>query len=390
MTRTMSKPLMPCSDHCVVRSLALILCLGPAAYASSGPIETDFSDQEILIKLPPQAEEPDPALATASDVADRIQAHLMRARTSGDPRSLGYAARLLKQWPEEKLTDRLQLLRATLHQSLHRFDQARTDLEQVIAGGSDVTVTVQARLTLANLELVQGHYASARSHCEQLSRQFPGLIAKSCLAQADARTGGADRAYQDLLQSVLSDLPADKQSVIWARTTLGELAAQLGLPAARHHLQAVLSVAPDDLYTRIQLADWHLQQGELERVLALTQQYEQVDALAVIRAIALKCAGDPDAGELAARLRERFAEARWRGTLLHQRDMARFQLDFEKDPQAALDHARANWQTQREPLDTRLLLRAARQAGNPQLFAEVSDWLAENNQVDARYPEPQP
>lgn len=179
----------------------------------------------------------------------------------------------------------------------------------------------------------------------------------------------------------------DPISRLWAEGTLGDLAAQLGLDSAAVHWGSVLQHAPDDLYTRAQLADWQLQAGNLRATLALTKGYDQVDALAVIRAIALREAGAPEADALTDSLRERFAEAQWRGTLLHQRDFARFQLDIENRPELALKHALANWETQREPLDTRLALRAAQSAGDPSALKRLHQWLAQYDQTDQRYPE---
>ncbi len=309
-------------------------------------------------------------------------------RHAGDPRYLGYAQALFERWPENRMTDRLKILRATLNQSLHRFEAAREELTTVLnAPNINQRLASQARLTLANLELVQGHYKSAHSHCQQLAKEFPGLIAASCLAQVEARTGKANTAYQSLLALTRRSPAGDTTSQIWAQGTLADIAAQLGSPEAEQHWRQVLTLAPDDLYTRAQLADWLLERGENEAVIKLTESYEQVDSLAVIRAIAMKRHNHIDAGRLAAKLEERFSEARWRGTLLHQRDLARYALDIEGDADTALTHALANWQDQREPLDTRLLLRAAKSAGNDSVSADVRSWLDQHGQRDARYPE---
>jgi len=234
---------------------------------------------------------------------------------------------------------------------------------------------------------VQGRYVKAREHCQALADLYPGLIAASCLAQTEARTGRAESAYRRLRGQLASASNADPTSQLWAEGTLGDLAAQLGLDSAAVHWGAVLQQSPDDLYTRAQLADWQLQASNLQATLALTKGYDQVDALAVIRAIALREAGAPEAEALADSLRERFAEAQWRGTLLHQRDFARFQLDIENRPALALKHALANWETQREPLDTRLVLRAAQSAADQSALKRLQQWLAQYDQTDHRYPE---
>ena len=103
------------------------------------------------------------------------------------------------------MTDRLLTLRATLDQSLHRFDSARKDLETVIARSNATPQKNQARLLLANLEIVQGNYEDARKQCAQLQQSYPGLIADSCTAQVDARTGTqpiGDQLRNQLLDAV--------------------------------------------------------------------------------------------------------------------------------------------------------------------------------------------
>lgn len=370
-----------CAGFLLLTGLAGISTI---ATASPRPIETDFDNNSILIELPEPALTNPATSDSPEQLADLVRRQIDRARSSGDPRFLGYAEGTFQQWQGE-MTDRLLVLKATLDQSLHRFDSARNDLETVITRSTAPHQKTQALLLLANLETVQGNYAAARTHCEQLQQRYPGLIADSCIAQLNARTGSPRQAYQTLRRH--TSAAADTTSRLWAEGTLGDIAAQLGMPEAANHWRAVLAVSPDDLYTRAQLADWHLSQNQTDRTLALTEGYEQVDALAVIRAIAMARSGHPDAEALADSLRERFAEARWRGNLLHQRDMARFQLDIEDDAGTALAFATDNWREQREPLDTRLLLRATQAAEDNQPAQEVRSWLQKHGQTDARYPE---
>ncbi|WP_417565252.1 hypothetical protein [Marinobacter sp.] len=358
--------------------------------AAPEPINTEFQDDRILAELPAPAPEPLPERSSPERTADTLQTLITQARTSGDPRYLGYAQSLIGQWPDNELTERLLVLRATLRQSLHQFDAARADLGRVLSGAADRRQQTQARLTLANLELVQGRYAKARQHCQTLRSVYPGLIAESCQALVSARTGNAEQAYlalKRLVNKTTTAGPTNPTGRFWAEGTLGNIAAQTGLASAPLHWRNVLAENPDDLYIRAQLVDWHLEQGELETVLALTRGYDAVDTLAVIRAIAMNRMAHPDADALNQQLRQRFAEARWRGTMLHKRDFARFQLDVEQRTGVALEFAMENWQSQREPLDTRLALRAALAANNSDQLQKVVDWLTLNGQRDARYPE---
>lgn len=409
MTRIMSRPLMSCSSSRTpgrprllrrpARGLPalrggsfrlgvplwLILFCGNAV-AGPAPINTQFEDQQILLTLP------EPELATTAppsdpgQLAELIQTQIQHARRTGDPRFFGYAEGLLNQW-SAPLTDRLRVLRATIDQSNHEFERARDALQDIIETSSSRQQSTQALLILANINLVQGDYRDAAENCGLLANRRPGLIASSCKAQVLARTGQPKTAYR-LLQAELAQMPmVDTSARLWAEGTLGDIAAQLADPAAETHWRRILKAAPDDLYTRAQLADWHLHRQAPDQTLALTEGYEQVDSLAVLRAIAMKRTGDPEAMQLADVLRQRFAEAQWRGNLLHKREFARFQFDIEGNGQQALATARANWIDQREPADTRLLLRAAIAAGDHEQTDAVHAWLNETGQEDARYPE---
>ena len=363
-----------------------LLC-SSAVMAAPSPIQSDFDDDAVLVTLPASAPASDSAPSSPEAMAREIQRLISEARRSGDPRFLGYAERLFNQQASQELNDPLLVLRATLAQSLHRFDAARQDLNTVLDRSDAPAQRAQALLTLANIEMVQGQYDRARPLCEQLTTEYPGLIASSCHAQVAARTGSAKVAYDELATATRSLSNVSIQGFLWAQGTLGDIAAQLGQGSAAGHWQQVLSQDPDDLYTRAQLADWYLQNENPRQALVVTEGYEAVDSLAVIRAIALHRVNHPEAAALASRLRERFDEALWRGSMLHQRDLSRFELDIEQRPDAALQYAMANWTSQREPLDTRLALRAALAAQDEAVLARLHEWLKQQNQSDARYPE---
>ena len=127
---------------------------------------------------------------------------------------------MINRWPDEQLTDRLRVLRATLRQSLHQFDSARADLEQVLSSSSDNQQRIQARLTLANLELVQGRYTEAGRNCQALQSDYPGLIAKSCLASVQARTADPQKAYRNLAQQLAEATGRQPADSNWSRPLL--------------------------------------------------------------------------------------------------------------------------------------------------------------------------
>ena len=80
-------------------------------------------------------------------------------------------------------------------------------------------------------------------------------------------------------------------------------------------------------------------------------------------------------GEHLALLQDRFDAARRRGDSVHLREEARFTLHLLDRPGEALELARRNWATQREPADARILLEAALAASQPAAAQPVLDWL---------------
>jgi len=89
--------------------------------------------------------------------------------------------------------------------------------------------------------------------------------------------------------------------------------------------------------------------------------------------------GRPDVGVAvrdADALGERFAALRARGDRVHLREEARYTLEIEGKPDAALALALDDWRVQKEPLDARIVLEAALAAHKPAAAREVVDWIA--------------
>lgn len=410
MIRTTHKPLTTCCKpgrpHCrsaraprsAVASPALwgrgfllvALVLTSLTVVAAPTIETRPPPDQVLLELPPSMPSL-PAAATPAQRAERVQHWLTLANTEDDPRFLGYAQRSLERWPAQARSTLYQLLWAQLEQRLHRFEPATERLrqvqEQTRAGHPHWH---QATLMLATLALVQGDYPQARQACTTLvsARSDAGLAGLTCQALVMARTGQSDTAYKQLTHHLEQARQAPLQARLWARSVLADLAAQRGDPAAESHWQWLLLQAPDLHQSRAEWSDWLLARGRHQQVLTLTAHHQDSDRLALLRLLALQqSSSTTETQHLRQQLAQRFRDARWRGELLHRRTYARYLLDVERDTGGALNQARLNWQHQREPEDTRLLLRAAYQHQDQDTLRQVKDWLATNQQSDARYPE---
>lgn len=312
-----------------------------------------------------------------------IRALLRKARETGDQRLLGQALHLLNRIPTP--TTEIRLLRATALQSLHRFDPALDELQFVLQREPG---NAQAWLLKATLYSVRGDYVAAQKACGKLLGKVPALLSGSCSSSVQARQGQAQRAYALLAKLYEQTAPAlnDPDILHHAQVSLADIADQLGNPAAAHWWALARQSRPGDLYTRIGAARNAFHRGAHAEVIALTENADDIDALALLRTLSQQQLGNPEALTLRQQLVQRLELARERGDTLHGRDQAAILLDLLQRPDEALALAQQNWQEQREPEDTALLLRAALAAQRHDIYRATCDWLQQWNQWHVRYP----
>jgi Tfp pilus assembly protein PilF len=364
---------------------ALIASASAAPYVPEG-------DEQILERLPKQslperrelvrmraelaASPRNVPLATA--LARR---YIEAGRSTGDPRYLGYAqAALAPWWEDSDPPAQVRVLRATILQSQHQFDQAMKDLDAALQVDPR---NAQAWLTRATVLQVQGEYEKSRQSCLQLQGLAPELVFATCMANAISLSGQADRAYEMLDSALHRHEGADPGLRAWAGTLLGEIAVRLGhYAAAEANFRRALSLDASDPYLRGALADLLLDQGRNKDAAALLEGHDRVDGLLLRRAIALQRLGAAAAQQSIDTLSARFAAAQRRGDTLHERERARFELYLRNDPEAALEFALKNWERQKEPADARVLLEAALASNAGARSVPVLEWLSKTGVQD--------
>ena len=82
-------------------------------------------------------------------------------------------------------------------------------------------------------------------------------------------------------------------------------------------------------------------------------------------------------------MKQNFDAAALRGDSVHLREQSRFELQLMHNPKRALTLAKNNWQTQKEPADTRIYLEAALGAKNKPELQIIQQWIAKNKLQDA-------
>ncbi|MTW10239.1 hypothetical protein GM658_06445 [Pseudoduganella eburnea] len=369
--------------------------LAAAVAASAAPF-VPRSGSEVLETLPRRAAAPDAELRRqraqlseaprdASAAAALAQRYIEMGRAATDPRYFGYAQAVLAPWwrtPSPPIP--VLLLRATLLQSSHRFEEAMRDLDAVTRADP---ANAQAWLTLATVQVVRGDYDAAVRSCGRLSSLASDLASMTCLANARAASGQLAASERLLALAVerSNASVADAGLRTWALTLSGELAARRGdTPLAEARFRQALALAPADSYLLGAYADLLLDQGRNADVQALLGSHLRIDGLLLRHALALQAAAasSPPAAAAVAELQARFDAAARRGDAIHQREQARFELYLRHNAQAALRLALANWQVQKEPADLRILLEAALAARVPTAARSALAWRRQRGLED--------
>jgi tetratricopeptide (TPR) repeat protein len=272
------------------------------------------------------------------------------------------------------------LMRAQARQHVHDFAAALEELDRVLA--SDPR-NLQARLTRAAIHQVQGEYESAAADCRSLALLATPLMTIDCLSRAVSHQGKAQVAYDQLRAARDRSPQIDPLQRREVEVTLADIANRLGrIDAARQHYESALEVPEPDSYTLVTYSDFLLEQRDYRAVLALAGKFASRRELLLPAAIASREANTPDRYEREELTRQRY-EQRDTSTA-PTRDYARFLLDIADDAPAALGAALTNWQTQREPADALIVLRAAVAANRPEAAAPIREFVERRGLEDRR------
>ena len=386
------------SSYLVFGATAVLVVVGAVFFrppAGADVPRRPTNDGEVLERLPLGATDPrereqerlrqlltaHPDDLRAAVALARLDIELSRARS--DPRYLSYAqAALASFWDLPAPPPEVLVLRATIRQSLHDFDRALADLDQVVK--VDPT-NGQAWITRSVVLGVKGRYEEAKASCQPLPSLAPPLVFAVCEASIDAVTGSAAAAYDRLAKVVATGRRLSTAENEWAVSTLGEIAERLGRDDdAEKHFREALALDPGDPYVVSAYADLLLDLGRPKEALALVDGKTENDNLLLRLALAEGLTHAPFAAAHKQLLRERFDASHLRGDTVHRREEARFVLGLEDDPTAALALARANWDVQHEPWDARVLLEAAIAAKEPKAADPVLEFLDAHKLEDPR------
>jgi tetratricopeptide (TPR) repeat protein len=356
------EPYRPTEDAQVLQRLS---------FRASDPVARELDSLRTNLRRNPRD------LESAVKLATR---YIEQGRSEGDPRFLGQAQAILSPWWSEPTPPPAALLlRATIRQNAHEFNEALTDLDQVLVAQP---TNAQAWLTKASILQVQARYDEARRACQRLTRLASAHVLLGCLGDIAGVTGQSAKS-RELLRMVLSAPGLSGREQIWIATIFAEIAARTGaIREAEDSFAEAFKVSSKDQYLLGAYADFLLDQRRYQDVMSLLRSETRADGLLLRLALAEQALKLPIFQNHTAELAARFAAARERGTTVHVREEARFTLALLHDARRALPLAQANWKVQREPADARILLESALTAKNSPAAQPVLDWMTSNHVED--------
>jgi tetratricopeptide (TPR) repeat protein len=364
--------------------LALALLGSPPTSAATPYVPS--ADDQVLALLPAGARHASVPLALSA--ADRLdvalplaQFEIGRARASGDLRFLGYAEAILTPWLKRANVDPQALvMHATILQSRHDFLTSLSELDRALALNPK---NAQAWLTRATVLRVLGRFDEAKDACTHLADTAAPAITRLCAESLRGLTGNLADSYGAI--RLVAPVELSPEARAWRYSELGEMAERLGDDAAAEHwFREGLQVSPQDLYMRIACADLLLRNHRPQEVITLLGGYESMEPMLLRLVLAHRELHDDQSASGEASLANAFALELQRGDAVHRREQARFLLDVEHDPAAALTAAQANWQVQKEPDDILILVRAAQAAHRPESAAQALEFLKRTGLQDSR------
>ncbi|MEO6103087.1 MAG: hypothetical protein ABIP44_05545 [Pseudoxanthomonas sp.] len=295
------------------------------------------------------------------------------ASRSGDARLAARAEALLARVPSGADAATPMRIRAFLAQHRHDFKGSLAILDSMVARWPR---DGDARLSRAQVQLVQGHLDQARGDCVVLALGIDSGRALLCIAALSLRQGNQPHAAE-AADKWLQQSPANDPSRRFVLVMRGEIASRANDPVAEKWFAEALALAPDDVRTLAAYARHLRGQGRADQVWRLLEGAPATDSLQLERVLAARQLGRPDAAALAAGMARRYALAHELGSRPEVREEAEFMLTVQGRPDQALALALDNFSQQRDAEDVDLLVRAATASGQPESLDAARAWAAE-------------
>jgi len=215
------------------------------------------------------------------------------------------------------------LARASARAGLHRFEEAREDLQRAESLGAEPDAV---RAQRASIALARGDVDTALELARAGASREPGMATSSALAVVLAESGDSTGAERELARALASYRDTSPFPVAFVEFRQGLLAERAGdLERAAGRYRAALRRLPGHAQAALHLASLEMARNDL-------------DDAAVALASVLDVASDPEIAATRAELARRRGDL---GTASRERETARAQYLalLDRHPDAFADHA---------------------------------------------------
>ncbi len=358
--------------------IALLAIAMPAAAQRPPRVVPDHGDA-LVGRLPrgyaglePAANALIPSRSGAGLDADiaRIGSLLQAASMTGDTRLVARADALLAHQPMRSDNPDVLRLRAYSAQHRHDFSGALRLLDQLI---NVQPRNASARLSRAEVQLVQGRIDKARADCRALALGIDADAGLLCAASLALRTGGYIEASA-LLDRLLDQFKSTDSRRAFALLARAEVAGRAGDADADARYRAAVTASPGDIRTRVSYARYLRRVGRDAEVEQVLSGSEQSDTAQLQRTLAAVAGKRGNAQSLVASQSRRYELAHAMGSQPEMRDEAEFLLVVKQRPDQALALALRNFEQQRDHEDVDILVRAANAAHQPAALDGLHAW----------------
>jgi len=274
---------------------------------------------------------------------------------------------LLAQLPESVEALRL---RAYAAQHRHDFTGALRQLDRLVAVAPR---DADARLSRAQVQIVQGRLDLARADCAALALGLDASDAMLCAAALSLRKGRLSVAAM-LADRWLAGVPAADPRRAYGLLLRADAASRANARDADSWYRQALALRPDDVRSLASYSRHLRAHGRAAEALELLAHAPRTDGLELERTLAARAADAGEARALAEAQARRYQLARELGGVPELRDEAEFALSVQADPVAALALAQRNFASQRDYEDASVLRRAATAAGQHAVLASLDRW----------------
>jgi tetratricopeptide (TPR) repeat protein len=236
--------------------------------------------------------------------ADRLEAHAEFKRLSSSldhcPAGLATASRLARLcleerspqrarrtlepwWESDTVPQELVLLRATILQLDHDFDEALDQLDHLRSLNPRHP---QAWLMKSTIHSVSGDYEQAYASALPLFGIASPVVAATATTSALSLSGKAEQSYMLLYEKLSGEISESPTIRSWAFTTLAEIAVRLGKgEEAREHFEKALQAEPDNHYTRTMYGEFLIGVGDSRRAWKLIRNSVEGEAEQLVLAL---------------------------------------------------------------------------------------------------------